>query len=341
MLYQPHRFSERTPSMINLQMLLALGGGLLAAAQALLIVLQGNILCLNDGCEIVEKLTKVPPIAFNVVGSLFFMSVFLALWQGARGVRGWLNLARILLLAGMAVEGVLIGFQYYVAQVFCSYCLTVFSIILLLNLLMGWRQLLSGLTVTVSVLMAFSGLQFVPHLQAGEVALESGVYGRLENTQSSTARYLFFSSSCPHCEDVIATIDDDFVCSLDFNPVDELQKSPINSLTLRQTYSPELNRTFLKNLEMPEIPVLVVKAPEEVRVLKGKQAIVAYFDSNCRKKKVPEEVVSGLSGTSVQNGTSPVLPFITPAPADETCSVDVDCEEDPLAGTAEDATKAE
>jgi len=327
--------------MINLQILLALGGGLLAAAQALLIVLQGNILCLNDGCEIVEKLTTVPPIAFNVVGSLFFMSVFLALWQGGRGVRGWLNLARILLLAGMAVEGVLIGFQYYVAQVFCSYCLAVFSIIFILNLLMGWRQLLSGLMVIVSVLLAFSGLQFVPHLQAGEFTLENGVYGRLEKTSSSTARYLFFSASCPHCEDVIATIDDDFVCSIDFNPVDELRESPLQSLTVRPDYSPELNRIFLKNLEVSEIPVLVVKSSEEVRVLKGKQAIVSYFESNCRKEKAPEKAVSGLSGISDQSGKSQVLPFIAPSPVDETCSVDVDCEKAPLIGTPEEATKAE
>jgi len=327
--------------MINLQMLLALGGGLLAAAQALLIVLQGNILCLNDGCEIVEKMTTVPPIAFNVVGSLFFMSVFLALWQGARGVKGWLNLARILLLAGMAVEGVLIGFQYYVAQVFCSYCLTVFAIILLLNLLMGWRQLFGGLAVIVSVLLAFASLQFVPRLQAGEFALEGGVYGRLEKAGSSTGHHLFFSSSCPHCEDVIATIDNDFVCTLDFNPVDELRESPLASLAVRPGYSPELNRTFLKNLDVSEIPVLVVKSPEEVRVLKGKLAIGAYFDSNCRKQTAAAEADSTLSEIRDQSGESQLLPFIAPAPADGTCSIEVDCEKLPFTGTAKGGATAE
>lgn len=318
--------------MINLQMLLALGGGLLAAAQALLIVLQGNILCLNDGCEIVEKLTTVPPIAFNVAGSLFFMSVFLALWQGARGVKEWLNLARVLLLAGMATEGVLIGFQYFIAQVFCSYCLTIFALILVLNLLMGWRQLLCGLAVTASVLLAFASLQFVPYSQAGQFELDSGIYGRLEKAESNTSRYLFFSSTCPHCEDVIATIDDDFVCSLNFNPVDQLQEAPLESMTRTPDYSPEVNRKYLKNMELSEIPVLVVKSPDETRILKGKQAIAAYFDKNCRVEKKPAETTAVFSGVI---GQSSVLPFLAPVAGEETCAVDVDCEEQPAEGAKE------
>ena len=328
MLYQPHRFSEKTPPLINLQMLVALGGGLLAAAQALLIVAKGNILCLNDGCEVVEQLTTVPPIAFNVAGSIFFMSVFLALWQGARGVRGWLNLARMLLLAGMAAEGVLVGFQYYVAQVFCSYCLTIFALIFLLNMLMGWRQLLGGIAVHGAVLVAFSSLQFVPHNAAPEMDIAKGVYGRLAGkTDDDVTRSLFFSSSCPHCEEVIATIDADFLCSLEFNPIDELARSPLPALPVPGDYFPEVNRAMLKKFDINEIPVLMVRTSTEMRIVQGSKAISGYFTDNCRERNLtvlPESGESGISGMT----PAPALQFLQPSPGAETCAVDTDCEED-------------
>jgi len=322
MQYQPYRFSEKIPPLINLQLLLALAGGLLATVQALLILVQGKILCLNDGCEIVEQLTSVPQIVFNVVGGIFFSVVFLALWQGARGAKGGLAVARLLLIAAMAAEGVLLGFQYYVAEVFCIYCIVIFTLILLLNLLMGRRQLLAGLAVTGSVLLAFAGLQFVPHSQAGGLDLRDGVYARLERSGTGKTLHLFFSSSCPHCEDVIATIDEAFTCSLNFNPIDDLQKPPLESLVLSPGYSSLINRNFLKSIGISEIPVLMVRTADEMRMIKGKQAIMAYFDSNCRPGDSLVEEQSGVSATGMP-GTA--TPFVPPDGGDETCSVEVDC----------------
>lgn len=330
MLYRTKRFSDNIPAMINLLLLLSLGGGLLAAVQALLIVLQGDILCLNDGCEIVEKLTTVPPIAFNIAGSLYFMTVFLALWQGARGVLGWLNLARLLLVAGMAAEGVLVGFQHYVAGVFCSYCLVIFSIVALLNILMGWRQLLVATAVFGAVLTAFASLQFTPSTEADGVVLEKGIYGRLENQQSANQLYLFFSSTCPHCEEVIETIDSGFDCSLNFNPIDSLAVSPMDELVRTPEYSPGINRRFLKNLGISEIPALAVKGNEELRILKGKQLIQDYLDAYCRGGGVSGEMTSEFSEMPDQG---PGFPYFSSSSQEEdACSVEVDCEEVPAEG---------
>lgn len=310
--------------MIGLQKLLSLGGGLLAAAQAVLIVLQGDILCLNDGCEIVEKLTTVPPIAFNVAGSLFFMALFFALWQGGRTVTGGLGLARLLLLAGTAVEGVLVGFQYYVAEAFCSYCLIVFSIIAVLNILMGWRQLLTSAAVFGAVLLAFASLQFTPHSESEGMALDKGIYGHLERQQSRNELYLFFSSTCPHCEDVIATIDSTFACSLNFNPIDTLEAAPLAGLQLSAAYSPAINRGYLKNLGISEIPILVIKKEGEIRILKGKQMIQEYLDAACRDTAGTADDQIDVSGAS---GQSTVLPLFPSESQQETCTVDEACEE--------------
>jgi len=329
MLHQPTNFSEPIPSTIKLQMLLAAGGGMFAAVQALLIVLQGDILCLNDGCEVVEQLTRVPPIVFNVAGSVYFLSVFLLFWRVSHGGRGKLTMARILLLAGMAAEGVLIGFQYFVAGAFCSYCLSIFAIIFLLNLLMGWQQFIGGLAVTVSVLLAFASLQFSSDSRSERLTLEHGTYGYLDRQQSAPDLHLFFSSTCPHCEDVIATIDDTFSCNLNFNPIDAQSVSPLASLVVKPDYSTTSNRKFLQTLGVTEIPVLVVRSTEELRVLKGKKLILQYFDENCRPRPSSHEETSDFSGMT-NHGSA--LPFLPPNSGDETCTVGNVCDDEPAAG---------
>ncbi|MFV0435876.1 MAG: hypothetical protein ACK5PS_00580 [Desulfopila sp.] len=334
MAYQLNRFSQRIPLTTKLQMLLAAVGALVAAAQALFGVMQGNALCFNDGCEVVEQLSRVPPLTVNSVGALFFLVVFLLLWWGGRGGTGWLTTARVLLLAAMAVEGVLIGFQHIVAGTFCSYCLFIFALIFLLNLLMGWYSLIAGLLVACASLLAFAFMQPIQgqHLPAGLQPLEKGTYGTLTRSRSDRELHFFFSSTCPHCEEVIATIDQSFTCSLDFNPIDELAVSPLASLVLQPGYSPAVNRDFLRALEVTDIPVLVVRSAEEIQLLKGTRRIVQYFDSNCRPQpSTPAGATSELSQTS-SHGSA--LPFWPPNQSDETCTVDVDCEETPVATTS-------
>jgi uncharacterized membrane protein/glutaredoxin-related protein len=326
MLYQSKRYSEKVPVAMNLLLLLAMGGALLAAIQSVLIIVQGDILCLNEGCEVVEKLTTVPPVVFNIAGSIYFALVFLALWLGARGARGWINWARVLLLSGMAAEGVLVGFQYYIAEVFCSYCLIILSIISLLNVLMGWRQVLGAVAVFVAVLIGFSSLEFTSHSESEVVVLENGIYGSLKKESSAIEMFLFFSKTCPHCEEVIETIDDEFNCSINFNPIDTLTASPLPALMAAPEYSPLVNRKFLKNLGITEIPVLVVQDNQEVRILKGKQNILDYMDLNCRLEAESGDVSSEISGMSSQENA---FQYVTPATGDDACSVDVDCEEPP------------
>ncbi len=334
MLYQSKRYSEKIPATINLILLLAMVGALLAAIQAILILVQGDILCLNEGCEVVEKLTTVPPIVFNVAGSAFFMLVFLSLWLGARGGRGWIKLSRVLLLSGMAAEGVLVGFQYYVAEVFCSYCLIILSIIVVLNVLMGWRQVVGAVAVFAAVLVAFSSLEFTSLSESEVVVLENGIYGSLKKEESATELFLFFSTTCPHCEEVIETLDEDFTCSLNFNPIDSLAASPLPELVVAPEYSPLVNRKFLKNIGITEIPVLVVKDNLEMRILKGQQNILEYMDQNCRVDAEGGDVYSEVSGMSSQSQGN-AFQFTTPVTGDDGCSVDTDCEEPSTGATPE------
>ncbi|WP_136809321.1 vitamin K epoxide reductase family protein [Desulfosediminicola flagellatus] len=324
MLYQSKTSLEPIPPAINLLLLLSLGGALITAVQALLVVIKGDILCLNEGCKVVESLTTVPPLAFNLAGFIYFFVIFRLLHLGKNKDRGWLKWARLFLLCGMAVEGVLVCFQYYVAEVFCSYCLIILSIVVLLNIMLGIRQIVAALALFSAVVVAFSSLEFSPRSESGEVVLEEGIYGHLEKDTSAPELYLFFSSTCPHCEEVIETIGPDFTCSLNFNPVDTLKESPIADLIRQDGYSPLANRRFLKNLGINEIPVLTIKEPGEIRTLKGKQKIIEYLDNTCRSEGGGPDQTSDFSGESSQ---VPGFQFQIPGVQDEGCKVDVDCEE--------------
>jgi hypothetical protein len=319
MAYTQKNQREAIPPAINMLLLVASAGILLTAIQIVYIIFSGDIFCLNDGCEIVESLTRVPPILFNLAGCLFFVAIFLGLWRGRDGNGKWLNLARFLLLAGMAAEGVLVAFQYYISEAFCSYCLMVFSCILLLNILAGARQLLGGFAAFAAVLVAFSSLQF-KSMNEG-ITLAQGSYARIGRQNSPERLYLFFSSSCPHCEEVIATIDNTMTCNIYFNPLENLDSFTVNGAVRTSAYQAEVNRNFLKTLEIREIPVLLAQSAQAIHVLRGKQQILDYLHKTCR---------AGKTETTPQTGTTetrPAAPFSfgVPANQDDGCVVGTDC----------------
>ena len=116
----------------------------LTGVQAFLIIAGRDGICLNEGCEVVDSIPKLPPLYFNIAGFVFFLVLSWCFLKGRRGSKYWHQFAKILLLAGCAAEGVLFFYQYSIVSVFCSYCLIILSIILLLNILSGLRQLFTS-----------------------------------------------------------------------------------------------------------------------------------------------------------------------------------------------------
>lgn len=328
MLYQSTAKHEPVPPTIHLIIAVAFVGFLITGAQTLLIFFKGDAFCLNEGCEIVESLTVVPPLFFNLAGAVYFLIVFRCFAKGRNGARFWLNSGRLLLLSGMAAEGVLVSFQYYVAQVFCSYCLVVFSIICLMTVLAGMRQIFAGLFVFCAVLAAFSSLQFSPAGSSNEIVLDDGSFAKLEGDGRDGNMYLFYSATCVHCEEVIATLDKEFQCPIRFNPVGEVEELAVDGAVRSSGYLPEVNVRYLKNLGIREIPVLAVQKGGETRILRGKTLILDYLDESCRPQPVSD---TGLGESSNISGQSSVLSpgSYYGAPAeDESCGVDVDCEDE-------------
>ena len=302
---------------MNVILFLPLLASLLTAVQTLLILLRGNGMCLNEGCRIVDSLTNVPPLAFNAMGFLFFQAVFWGLLF-ERKKPGWpLKAVKILVLAGMASEGVLVSFQIFITEAFCSYCLIIFAFILLLNISLGLKQVASGAVIFAVVFLAFSSLQFKSAESAEGLPLDRGTYGMRSAARSGPQLYLFFSSTCLHCEKIIETLKNRKSCAVRFQPIDEIRNLVFPEIELAPVYSTAVNRNFLKSLGIEEIPVLVAKDAGGIQVLKGEMPIRKYLDQNCQEEQA-------VGKAALQSSSAGSNYLVKPTP-DDTCSVSADC----------------
>ena len=261
--------------------LVSLLGALGAAVQATLLFVRGTAICLNEGCRVVEGLTRVPPLVINLAGLGFFLAAAVLAWR-ARDSRATRRLLSLLLLAGIAVEGVLFGYQTFVARAFCSWCLTVLVLVVLLNLLAGWRQALGAAAVFAASLVAFSALRFgVVQPAAGGRALDNGTWGVRRCAAPAKQLYLLFSSTCPHCAEVLRVLESCNSCNFHFNPIDQIAGLDLPGVERGASYDPGVNRGLLALLGIEEVPVLLVPGPEGVSVIRGEKRILAFIRAEC------------------------------------------------------------
>lgn len=260
---------------------LALLGALGAAAQSILLLARGQAICLNEGCRVVEGLTRVPPLYINLAGLGFFLAAAALAWRAplSAGARRLLGAA---LLAGIAAEGVLFGYQYFVAKAFCAWCLAVFALVGLLNALAGTRQALRAAAVFAASLAAFSALSFgVIQPPVGGRALDGGTYGVRRCADPAKQVYLVFSSSCPHCAEVLRALESCNSCNFHFNPVDQIAGIDLPGVERSASYDPGVNRGLLALLGIEEVPVLLVPGPEGMSIIRGEKRITAYIGAEC------------------------------------------------------------
>jgi len=260
---------------------LALLGALGAAIQAALLFGSGKAICFNEGCRVIEGLTRVSPLYINLAGLGFFLAAAVLGWRApeSQSVRRLLGL---LLLAGIAAEGVLFGFQAFVAKAFCSWCLAVFALVALLNLLAGARQALGAAAVFAASFAAFSVLSFgVIKPPAGGRALDGGTYGVRRCAAPAKQVYLVFSSTCPHCAEVLRTLESCNSCNFHFNPIDQIAGLDLPGVERSAAYDPGVNRGLLALLGIEEVPVLLAPGPEGMSVIRGEKRILAYIRAEC------------------------------------------------------------
>ncbi len=312
---------HRPSTAIRLATFLALIAALLTAAQSGFILLRGDAFCLNEGCRVVEDLTRVPPLVVNLAGLVFFLALIFGLRASGSLRRRLPRFVAPLLLAGLAVEGVLFGFQLFVAEAFCSYCLAVLGAVVALNLLLGARQAAHGLLFFLAALLAFSSLELERPGQGG-AALKDGIFASRTGTAADSEHHLFYSSTCAHCERVIGSLRTSSGATVLFHPIDRVQGLDLPGAQLRGDYDADANRALLTGLGLDEIPVLITKTADGFTILRGETAISARLG-----QPATPAAASGQSSVS----TTPVIPGLPPTTQGEGCQVDTDCDTPPAA----------
>ena len=298
--------------------ILSLIGCALTGLQTFLILYRGNGLCFNEGCEIVDSLSLLPPLYFNVVGFLFFLFISFGISQARKGSELWQRFTSLLLLAAIAAEAVLICFQFFITEVFCSYCLIIFSLVVLANVFMGLRQIFRSIVIFSAVCMAFASLNFSSGQQA-DFSLDEGIFATYSAENSDRELYLFFSSSCPHCEDVIEVMKEGITCGVKFNPVDRIESLTFPNITIADSFQPQANVQYLKNLGITEVPAMASIEDSSITVLKGAKAIVSYLEQSC--------VVTATEVTTGDDFQQETDRFSFPVSEPDGCSVEENCEE--------------
>jgi hypothetical protein len=203
-----------------------------------------------------------------------------------------------------------------VAHAFCAYCLGIFVVIVVLNFLLGFRQAAPGLFLFSVVVLAFASLELSPS-QQGASAFTAGTFASRPGSTKGAESFLFYASTCTHCEKVIASLQKNNWATVHFNPIDQVKSLELPGSSRTSTYSPAANRALLASLGIDEIPVLMIRTAEGVTIRRGETALLAYFG------KASFAEAAGQSRASA----APAAPSLIPGleTSKDGCSVAADC----------------
>ncbi len=310
----------------------AIGGFLLTGYQLVLLLLGQNTICFNDGCEIVDSLTTVPPWAFNGAGMLYFLLLAISFKAAMKDDGYGEPITRLLLLGGVAVEGVLFAYQYIVIHTFCSYCLIILSIVVFLNILEGFRQIFRGVAVFAAIQIAFFSLQLAAPIEDKQTDLTASSTAALlaqsEEEKGKKEFYLFYSSTCKHCEKVLNALKENPQYNIRFNPID--QTKPIHIEGLSAVNSSEdkfrMNKEFLMNIGISTVPVLYVKDQSSSTLYTSVSKILSVLEEQCYQKEAEYGIQLSPDGSGKVSLVGPKKQlFPLPKQDDENCKMDEEC----------------
>uniref|UniRef100_UPI0040498A4C hypothetical protein n=1 Tax=Dissulfurimicrobium sp. TaxID=2022436 RepID=UPI0040498A4C len=276
--------------------MLALFGSLAVLVQMGAILIRGNAICLNEGCRIAESFISVDQIYVNLAGLVYFQIIFWMSLMSRRMV--WIeSVLPAFLLAGIGAEGVLIGFQTFVAHSFCSYCLLIFFLIALMNSCLGLRHLFTAWLIFAMELFLFSVLKFDENRFQKKMGLDSGTYAVKQCKDPKKRLYLIFSEDCLHCKAVLDALKTCSACEVHFNPVTRLKAGGLPGVEPIPGYNPDANKYILKLLGIYTVPVLIVENRDGLNFIRGQDGIINYIKEQC--------MVAGSTGLDL----APANPF--------------------------------
>lgn len=269
-------------------------------------------LCPTAGCAVVGTFVKYGEITFIGLGVIFFWVLAAALFLSKYLDTPWLwRSTTVLLIAGLAFDGGILGFQRFGIQEACVLCYAVGIALFLILAVYGWaRRSIAAVVMGVAVWSAAFASQamFVFPERTPELSRITLVTHQTAEPGSAQL-YYFFSLHCPFCTQVLASLATHppqsgtwHLVALDTEPEDQrklsalLEHPAINDnpflavLALEQAPPPdgpilpqvsEAARSagvFLRNSGYRGVPLLLVQeTPTRRLILQGRDPILNYL----------------------------------------------------------------
>ncbi len=222
--------------------------GVVLTLLELVLKLFNSRLCSTQGCILISQSVRYTDNII-VLGGLFVFTAILVLNLGK--IRNSSLILDQLLSVSLSAEGVFIGYQLFRMKHICLFCISIFSIFVLLALIRLSKKGFSVIWGFVSfgtILFLFYILKpvtsYIPPLNKPLV--------------------LIYKQSCPHCEKVIS----------------QAKKQKINICTIKA----DSCESLLKSLNINEVPLLIINNKNEKKIIVGERNILQYF---LDKKNIP------------------------------------------------------
>ncbi len=253
--------------------------------QVLIISIRGHEACLNTGCKVISSLTNIPSLLFNIFALAYFLVITGLGILDLKGKKTAGSILEGMLICSAAAEGILLGFQIFVAKHYCSYCLLIFCIVIILIAIRSRKLLLESISIILAELLVISVLNFsAAFTKQIKLGLSQGSYGKLivKKHYKQPKMFLIFSLKCPHCIKIIKELHHNQKFSIYLNPVEIISNKPhrfLSSLHIKRfaRYNPSVNIAFLKLTGTKIIPLLIVKKQNTFILLRGDSQISSYL----------------------------------------------------------------
>jgi len=163
--------------------------------------------------------------------------------------------------------------------------------------------------------LAFASLELSPATKE-KSAFTAGTFASRPGSAKGAESFLFYASTCTHCEKVIAALKRNTWATVHFNPIDQVKELNLPGISRTSAYKPAANKALLTSLGIDEIPVLMIRTAEGMTIRRGETALLAYFG------KASAADFTGQSGYSAAPAPQSVIPGLEPSK--DGCSV-TDC----------------
>jgi len=259
------------------EIIIAFIGFCLTTLQFVLMLNSRNI-CTAEGCRIIEQSLKIDEIYVVMAGGVLFG--ILTLFYSNLSVSKFYkkdtsllsNIADYLISVALSIEGVLVGYQLFVAQKICLFCISVFTLIFTLALI---RLIKKNLILTIGFISFFGILTTMSILtyQTKPNPLEEGLI-------------IIHKQGCPHCKEVINKL-----------------KQTLKNKQLKVIFkTPKQEKALLDIFNIDVVPVMVVNTKSNKIIIIGEDAILNYIN-----KRINQNKTKSLSGKTRNNNLNYII----------------------------------